>query len=102
MRWISTLSEIAYFIKKSVKILTNMKQITFLMTISLWVHPLRINDDTVKPVLSGHPRDPRYCPLNGGVRLVQVDFTENKGGKNGLKLSWGPLNAGCPLNMVST
>ena len=39
---------------------------------------------TVKPVLSGHPRDPRYCPLNRGVHLVQVHFTENKGRKIGL------------------
>ena len=40
--------------------------------------------NTVKPVLSGHPRDPRYCPLNRGVRLVQVHFTENRGRKFGL------------------
>ena len=33
---------------------------------------------TVKPVLSGHPRDPCYCPLNRGVCLVQVHFTEIK------------------------
>ena len=26
-------------------------------------------------------QDPRYCPLNRGVRLVQVHFTENKGRK---------------------
>ena len=42
------------------------------------------NAVTVKPVLSGHPRDPRYCPLNRGFRLVQVRFTENKGRKIGL------------------
>ena len=39
---------------------------------------------TVKPVLSGHPWDPRFCSLNRGVRLVQVHFTENKGRKIGL------------------
>ena len=53
---------------------------------------------TVKPVLSGHPRDPRYSPLNTGVRLIQVRFTENKGRKIGLYRGWCPLNAGCPLN----
>ena len=40
--------------------------------------------NTVKPVLNGHPRDPLHCPLNRGVRLVQVHFTENKGRKIGL------------------
>ena len=40
--------------------------------------------NTVKPVLSGHLQDPRYCPLNRGIRLVQVHFTENKGSKIGL------------------
>ena len=39
------------------------------------VYPIAAN--TVKPVLSGHKRDPCYCPLNGGVRLVQVHFTGN-------------------------
>ena len=40
------------------------------------------NHGTVKPVLNRHPRDPRYCPLNRGVHLVQVHFIENKGKKN--------------------
>ena len=59
----------------------------------------------MKFVLSGHPRDPRYCPLNKGVRLVQVRFTEKKGRKlvfteagvrliQGVPLIWGPLNTG--------
>ena len=38
----------------------------------------------LKTLYGGHPRDPRYCPLNRGVRLVQVRFTENKGRKIGL------------------
>ena len=60
---------------------------------------------TVKPVLSGHPRDPLSCPINRGVRLVQVHFTENKEEKwvfteagvhlmQGVCLIWGPLNMG--------
>ena len=57
--------------------------------------------NTVKPVLSGHPRDPCYCPLYRGVRLIQVRFTENKGRKIGLYRGWCPLNAGCLLNMGS-
>ena len=60
----------------------------------------------MKPVLSGHPRDPRYCPLNRGVRLVQVRFTENEREEKlvfteagvrlmqGVHLIWGPLNTG--------
>ena len=44
--------------------------------------------NTVKPVLSGHPWDLRYCPLNRGVRLVQVHFTENKGRKLRLYRGW--------------
>ena len=54
---------------------------------------------TVKPVLSGHPRDPRYCPLNRGVHLIQ-DWREKKirlteaGVRliQGVRLIWGPLN----------
>ena len=30
--------------------------------------------NTVKPVLSGHSRDPHYCPLNRDAHLVQVHF----------------------------
>ena len=43
---------------------------------NMWKHT-----HTVKPVLSGHQWDPRYCLLNRGVRLLQVRFTENKGRK---------------------
>ena len=61
--------------------------------------------NTVKPVLSGHSRDPRYCPRNRGVRLVQVHFTGNKRRKlflteasvhliQGVLLIRGPLNTG--------
>ena len=32
---------------------------------------------TVNPVFNGHPMDPKKCPLNRGVRLIQVHFTEN-------------------------
>ena len=59
----------------------------------------------MKSVLSGHPRDPRYCPLNRCVHLVQVHFTENKEEKvvftedgvrliQGVRLIRGPLNTG--------
>ena len=59
----------------------------------------------MKPVLSGHPFDPRYCSLHRDVRLVQVHFKENKGKKlvftgagvrlmQGVRLIWGPLNIG--------
>ena len=60
---------------------------------------------TVKPDLSGHSRDPRYCPLDGDVCFIQVHFTESKGEKlvfteagvhlmQILRLIWGPLNTG--------
>ena len=45
---------------------------------NMYVKPI-----TVKPVLSGCPRDPRYCLLNRGVRFAQVHLTENKGRKIG-------------------
>ena len=59
----------------------------------------------VKPVLIGNPRDPLPCPLNRGIRLVQVHVKENKGRKlvfteagvclmQGVRLIWGPLNTG--------
>ena len=62
----------------------------------------------MKPVLSGQPRDPRYCP-HRGVRLVQVHLTENKGRKIGfteagvrlmqdVHLIQGPLNAGLTVD----
>ena len=69
--------------------------------------------NTVKPVLSGHPRDPRYCPLNRGVPLVQVHFTENKGIKiivfteagvrlmQGVHLIRGLLNTGFTVGLKS-
>ena len=58
---------------------------------------------TVKPVLSGHPWDLCWCPINRGVCLIQVCFTEYKGEKLGLTkagiflmqgvhLIWTPLN----------
>ena len=57
----------------------------------------------MKPVLSGHRRDPRYCPLSRGVRLVQVIlqkvreetlvFTEaGVHLMQGVRLIRGPLN----------
>ena len=59
----------------------------------------------MKPVLSGHPRGPRYCPLNRGVRLAQVHFKESveenlvctEAGvclMQGVRLITGPLNTG--------
>ena len=59
----------------------------------------------MKPVLSGHPRDPHLIEvsLNRGACLVQIHFTENKGRKlvfieagvglmQGACLIWGLLN----------
>ena len=55
---------------------------------------------TVKPVLRGHPGDPRYFSLNRGVRLVQVHFTESKGRNIGLYWGWCPLNTGFTVRLI--
>ena len=39
-------------------------------------------------------------PLNTGVRLIKVSFTENEGNKFG-DFGYCPLNRGCPVNTVS-
>ena len=53
----------------------------------------------MKPVLRGHPRDPRYCPLNRGVHLVQVYFLQKiREEKYWSLLRLVKLDAGCPLN----
>ena len=57
--------------------------------------------NTVKPVLSGHPRDPRYCPLNRGVRLINTGWFYRKYGRKKLEFAETDvclINAGCPLN----
>ena len=58
-----------------------LQDANFILISLYWLCEIRI---TVKPALSGHPRDPHYSPLSRGARLVQVHFTENKGRKIGL------------------
>ena len=57
--------------------------------------------NTVKPVLSGHPWGMLQCPLNTGCPLNRGIFRVNKGTDKFWEFCYCPCNKGYPLNMVS-